>query len=320
MSGSFLRRGLTVYSLPSIPNPEIFWPGLLQLCHDLKVWHLQIETYGSPAVAVPSLPGELERRTRWEYVLDLTAEDILGGISSHHRRNITRAAQAGLRLHRSRDASACAQHLGLLRASMLRRATRGELVSTERDNIRELALLASGSGELFQVIGGEKVLSSGLVLRASRGAYYQSAGTSPDGLKLGSSPFLVCQIAGILQQEGISLFNVGGTTVGNEGLRRFKAGFGTRKIGLEAASFCPNPHLSANFTALCGRVGQGSNNSSGTGGRGLENPSWAATDCLHALIGPGTQENRPCICFFWTEGTAVRGHSGPAIPISQRSP
>lgn len=82
-------------------------------------------------------------------------------------------------------------------------------------------------------------MSSGLVLRSRKGAYYQSAGNSPDGMKLGSSAFLISQIADTLQQEGICSFNVGGTGADNPGLRRFKAGFGAREIELQAAAFCP---------------------------------------------------------------------------------
>ena len=239
LTGSFLRRSLTIPSLPGIPEQQVFWEGLMQLCRELKVWRLEIDTYSSPAVELPQLQGELTRRTRWEYVLDLTGGNILDGVSSHHRRNITRAIQSGLVLQRTRSASACAQHLELMRSSMQRRADRGEAVNTERDNARELALLASGSGEIFLAVRGEQVMSSGLVLRSRKGAYYQTAGNSPEGLNLGASPFLTSQIASTLQQEGVCLFNIGGTGADNPGLRRFKAGFGAREIELQAASFCP---------------------------------------------------------------------------------
>ena len=97
LTGSFLRRSLSIPSLPGIPEQQILWEGLLQLCRELKIWRLEIDTYGSPAVEVPQLQGELTRKTRWEYVLDLTCENILDGVSSHHRRNITRAMQSGLK-------------------------------------------------------------------------------------------------------------------------------------------------------------------------------------------------------------------------------
>jgi lipid II:glycine glycyltransferase (peptidoglycan interpeptide bridge formation enzyme) len=126
-----------------------------------------------------------------------------------------------------------------MNASMERRVQRGEEVETNSRDARSGALLASGSGELFRAVSGDRVLSSILILRASQGAYYQSAGTLPDGMKMGASPFLVSRVANILKQEGHRIFNLGGASDDNPGLLRFKAGFGTREVALEAASFCP---------------------------------------------------------------------------------
>jgi len=100
-------------------------------------------------------------------------------------------------------------------------------------------LLNSRAGELFQTLKDDRVLSSILILRSSQGAYYQSAGTLPEGMKLGASAFLVSSVAAILKQEGSRVFNLGGATADNPGLRRFKAGFGAREVTLQAASFCP---------------------------------------------------------------------------------
>lgn len=242
LSGSFLRRSLVIHSLPGVPSPETFWRGLLELCRESKVWLLQIDTYASPASDIPHLPGELARRARCEYVLDLEGDDILKGAGSQHRRNISRARKAGLSIRRTRETSACAQHLELMNASMERRAKRGEEVEAGQ-SARPLALLASRSGELFQAVKEDQVLSSILILRSSQGAYYQSAGTLPDGMKLGASPFLVAGVADILKQEGSRVFNLGGATADNPGLQRFKAGFGARPVALQAASFCPKSLL-----------------------------------------------------------------------------
>lgn len=239
LSGAFLRRSLAIHSLPSTPNPQLFWAGLLDMCREAKVWRVQIDTYASPAGTIPPLRGELMRRGRKEHLLDLERGDVLEGVSSQHRRNIARAAKAGLSVQRMREASACAQHVELMNASLDRRAKRGEDVESNEQRSRPLALLRTRSGELFQAGHDGKVLSSILILRSSQGAYYESAGTLPEGMKLGASPFLVAQVAAILKREGIRVFNLGGATEDNPGLHRFKTGFGTREVTLEAASFCP---------------------------------------------------------------------------------
>ena len=250
VSGSFLRRSLDIPSLPSAPEAATFWQGILQLCRALKVWHLEVNTYGSRTAEIPQLPGELTRRTRYEYVIDLPVSDIFEGVSSQHRRNISRAFKAGLSIRRTLKASVYTQHRELMDASQERRAKRGEEVDRGSEAL-PLALLASKSGEIFQAVKGEQILSSILVLRSSKGAYYQSAGTRPEGMKVGASPFLVSQVAGILKQEGAQVFNLGGAGEDSLGLRRFKAGFNTREIALQAATFCPRSVAERKFhTAL----------------------------------------------------------------------
>jgi Acetyltransferase (GNAT) domain len=239
LSGSFLRRSLTIPSLPVVSDPAIFWRGVTDLCQKHSVWLLQADTYASARAEIPMLPGELARKARCEYVLDLEADNILGEVSTQHQRNISRASKAGLSIRRTHDASACAQHIELMSASMERRTERGETVDFSRDNTMPLALLASRSGELFQALQGDRVLSSILVLKARLGAYYQSAGTAPEGMKLGASPFLISQVAAVLKHEGVRVFNLGGASESSPGLSRFKAGFGARPVTLESASFCP---------------------------------------------------------------------------------
>ena len=246
LSGSFLHRTLAIPSLPRIPSPQTFWRGLGELCRELKVWRLQIDTYASPAGEIPQLPGELTRRARQEHVLDLDGEDVLAGVSSQHRRNISRAVKVGLMVHRTREASASALHLELMNASLERRTKRGEKVETAEHRALLSALLASRSGELFQAEQGGKVFSSILILRSSRGGYYQSAGTLPEGMKVGASAFLISRVAVILKQEGCRIFNLGGAASDTPGLHRFKSGFGAHEVMLEAASFCPKSAVERN--------------------------------------------------------------------------
>jgi hypothetical protein len=242
LSGTFLRHSLVIPSLPAISNPEIFWPGLLDFCHESKIWRLQIDTYASPAGEIPRLPGELERRARCEFVIDLEHAEVADGLNSQHRRNVSRAIKAGISVRRTSDAAACSEHLKMMDASMERRASRGEEIEKDND-ARTRALLFCRAGELFQAVHEEKTVSSVLILRAVMGAYYHTAGTSADGMKMGASPFLLARTAEALKQEGCRVFNLGGAAPENPGLQRFKSGFGARQVGLEAASFCPRSEV-----------------------------------------------------------------------------
>ena len=70
----------------------------------------------------------------------------------------------------------------------LLRFSREAAVSADAPVRSFLALIGSGAGELYQeVLLEDAVLSSVFVLRAKRGAYVYSAGTSPDGMALGAS-------------------------------------------------------------------------------------------------------------------------------------
>ena len=176
-------------------------------------------------------------------MIDLENAEVADGLNSQHRRNVSRAMKAGISLRRTRDEAACSEHLKMMDASMERRVNRGEEIEKDKSDAHTRALLSSGAGELFQAVHENKTVSSALILRAALGAYYHTSGTSPDGMKLGASPFLLTRTAEVLKQEGCRVFNLGGATSENPGLQRFKSGFGARQVALEAASFCPRSEV-----------------------------------------------------------------------------
>jgi lipid II:glycine glycyltransferase (peptidoglycan interpeptide bridge formation enzyme) len=235
--GNYFTRRLEITSLPALAEPDIFWGGLRRFCRDYGVWDLCLETFASAAASIPSLSGELGRRKRYEYVLDLTGETTLSHFRADHRRNIARARKAGLRLRRSAALEACRSHVQVLNASMERRRRRGERVSLVHDTQVVEALLKHEAGEIFQAVQNDVVLSSILVLKSAAGGYSQSTGTLPEGMAIGASPFLIAQVANVLKVEGINMFNLGGAGPENRGLQQFKEGFRPHKIDLEAAAF-----------------------------------------------------------------------------------
>jgi hypothetical protein len=242
---AFMRRGrlsykLEITSLPSADAASPFWAGLQHFCRREGVTALELNTFATPAVVgIPRLSAHGSERKRCEFVLDL-AQDLPASLDSNHKRNVKKAQKAGLTLQRTRAAGAAATHRVLMGQSMDRRRARGENVAHIGPSPEDMALLESHAGELFQAVQGSAVMSSVLVLHAPRGGYYQSAGSTPDGMAMGASHFLMHSIATELKAGGAHLFNLGGAEE-ESSLARFKEGFGTTKVHLTAASFDVGP-------------------------------------------------------------------------------
>jgi lipid II:glycine glycyltransferase (peptidoglycan interpeptide bridge formation enzyme) len=238
-------------SLPRLPEPEIFWTGLLDYCRRQRVSQLSIGTFGSPEARIPALPGEFSRTQRSEFVIDLPGVDLMAQMKKTHRYCVRQGENAGLHLRRTRDPIHCDQHLRVNHASMERRAGRGEQVELAGDALLRAAL-ASGSAELFQAVLGDQVLSSSVILRAHSAAYLYSSGTDPEGMKIGASHFLNFQIAKTLQDENCAIYNLGGATSAERGLWDYKTHFGTRRIDLEAVECYVGPRWKQKLSTSIG--------------------------------------------------------------------
>src|ERR1035437_3923214 len=236
------RRGrisstLEIPSLPEAAQDYTFWTGIYSLCRQLRVTNLIAGTFFSPQFRLPSLRGEVSRRERGEYVVSLQNESWDSSLSSNHQRNIKKASAAGLKIeHALAQPDLLSQHVRLMEQSLDRRAARGESV-TKSSKIEEesRAYIESGAGELYQAVRDGIAMSSILLLRSKRSAYYQSAGTSPEGMSVGASHFLIHNVCKKLKDGGVWVFNLGGAPEGSS-LARFKSGFGAVEVSLEACS------------------------------------------------------------------------------------
>jgi hypothetical protein len=237
-----LTSRLYIPSFPKLDDPRPFGAGLERFCRAQGVWDLELGTFASLAATFPVLPAEVARRPRWEFTLDLSQELSLRSLATNHKRNAERARKGGVQIVITREPAAAAAHLELMNASMSRRQQRGEDVTTSRDARQIAAYLQAGCAEIFRAMKDDVVLSSILVLQSDRAAYYHSAGTTPEGMQLGASPFLITQVAARLRERGFTEFNLGGAEPENAGLWRFKSGFGAQVRNLEAVSFaCASP-------------------------------------------------------------------------------
>ncbi len=234
---AYVQRGrlstmLEIPSLPASAASESFWDCLYGFCKRLKVTDLVGGTFASPSFEIPPLKGETSRTPRIEYVVSLDGSSP-GQLSSNHKRNVKKANAAGVVLRHGCDAEkALAEHHRLMGQSLGRRSARGEFVQQNWDSAGEhRAYLQTGAAEIFQAMQGETVLSSVLVLRSANAAYYESAGTSPEGMSVGASHFLIHSIAEHLRNQGVAIFILGGAESGSS-LARFKSGFGASEVRL----------------------------------------------------------------------------------------
>ncbi|MEM7226376.1 MAG: GNAT family N-acetyltransferase [Pseudomonadota bacterium] len=226
---------LVVPSVPSMPEESDFWPSLSGTCREISATRLLLNSYASEPGTIPTLGQSFTLRARREFHLELGGDGVLRGLSSNHKRNRKRAEKAGVAIAPIDTREACQVHARLISASMQRRADRGEAVDTEIGAHNFEHFVAAGAGRLFQASLEGQVFSSILVLGAARGAYYHSAGTTPEGMKCGASHLLICEVAQRLATEGITRFNLGGAGEEEVGLTRFKTGFGPQPVDLVAA-------------------------------------------------------------------------------------
>ena len=233
-----IHRDLEIISAPAVDAAHPLWDAIRAFCVREGITRLRVQSFGSTGGAIPVIGRESSRHQRREYVLDLGSECPPLTLSSNHRRNLRRAERAGIEVTETSEPKACEIHAALIGLSMSRRQERGERVSADTPSAMFRHFLETGAGVLFQAaLPGGPVLSSVLVLLAARGAYYHSAGTSPDGMTQGASQLLIATVAERLRDRGIILFNLGGAAEDQTGLTRFKCGFGSRTVELETASF-----------------------------------------------------------------------------------
>ena len=242
---ALIRRGrlFTELEIESTPRAagEDFWEQVRNLCKRCNVTDLVVGSFASRPFTLPTLDGEIARRHRYEFVLHLRDHGELTGLSSNHKRNIRKAQNAGVSIRRTRDnLEWVSEHLAMMRKSSDRRIRRGESVVMDEEGALQRTLLKSGAAEVFQAVRDGEVLSSIFVVLSRSAGYYQSAGTSPEGMSIGASHFLISSVAGILAGEGREMFNLGGAEEGSS-LARFKSGFGAEAVALPAATYYVGP-------------------------------------------------------------------------------
>jgi hypothetical protein len=224
-------RSLEVVLPPELPETDAFWTGLRRFAETQRIGGVTIEGAGDRRTPVPRLDGESGRRQQTTWLIDLADCDLDASLSKNHRRNVRKAVRNGARFVETTDAAAIRDHLRLSGASLHRRSSRGETVESRADAALFQGYLRSERASFFQARLDERVVSSDLVVRIGDAAWYASGGSDPHGMNLGTSQFLMLELARHLQRTDCKTLNLGFSE--DPGLDRFKAGFGARPVPVE---------------------------------------------------------------------------------------
>ncbi len=234
ISGRPWYRRLKINSVPYLVDSALFWQGVQRFCHERRIREIEIQTFASKSPSLPTFGREVSSTSRCEYVIDLDGREFPESFSNNHRQSVRKARKAGVEIRYSQNEQAYQWHVEMMQASMQRRIARGENVPLPEYRDFDCALLKSGAGELYQAFLDERVIASSMILRTASSGYYYLAGTTPEGMKVGASPLLICTIAETLAAGGCTTFNLGGANPSSAGLRQFKRHFGAVEIELTA--------------------------------------------------------------------------------------
>ncbi len=204
------------------------------------------------------MPGQVSRKRRWEYIIDLQDGDLRKKLTPRHRTTVNLGTRTGLKISRSKDEQACREHYRVTGESKDRRRRRGEKIQDDSYYQEYMTYLESGAGELFQAVLGDKVRSSILVRLAPR----RTSGTlrhRADGMKCGASHFLWHETSKLSKKRGSNSFNIGGVDRLDSGLAKFKSAFGTRQVELEFAQFYLGSQTKKQIRAVVQRLRNYSN-------------------------------------------------------------
>jgi len=221
-----LNSSLFVSVLRPIADMDGFWSALKGFCEASRIGGLSIEVIvgSDEEIDIAAFPETDDIVTSDLFLVDVFKKDLQ--FSSNHRRNINKAKKVGIQLIEQPLATAIADHFRLRDNSFDRRAARGEAIIESYPT----RYISTGHAKIWQCGLGGEVMTSNLIVFGLDGAWhYESAGTSPEGFKQGSSQYLHAEIMEAARKAGVRWYDLGGGAPNNPGLVRFKEGFATHR-------------------------------------------------------------------------------------------
>ena len=169
-------------------------------------------------------------------------EDVVAGLRSQGRRNLTRARRAGVEVRESDDMAA----FHAFYTESMRALGADPFYLFDAAYFEALARL--GDAVVLLVAGGARAL----YLAGGGALHYHLGGVDPEGRRTGAATLMHIEAAGIARRRGLRLLSLGGGLSAGDALWRFKATIGRGRapfrIGVRV-------HDEAAYAELCAAVG-----------------------------------------------------------------
>lgn len=214
ISYGWLRRGLTLISNKPIENTKQIWKFIFDFADRNAIASISIEAYGNKTENW-KIPEDgngwkcLKEMNSECYVIDLRKKS---GLSKNHKRNIKKAKKINCEIIEPSAKSNSDVAISLSRLctiSYARHSDRGETIQSPRFLKNITQLLKNQYSRVFQAKCDNKIMASNLIIQIGDSAYYDSGGTTSEGMNNGVSYYLMSRIIEVLQKCGIVFFSLG---------------------------------------------------------------------------------------------------------------
>jgi hypothetical protein len=180
-------------------------------------------------------PGASPSLSFWGHAIDLRGgvDQLLGGMNAAVRRGVRKAEKAGLKVEFRTDADAIAAYFDL-HCNTRRRHGLPPQPFSFFDNVRR-TMLSAGQGEVGLVWSGRQAIAGAVYLGLGRQIMYKYGASDYEAQEWRPNNLLMWGAMQRYAANGYERLHLGRTSIGHEGLRRFKLGFGAAESRI---SFC----------------------------------------------------------------------------------
>lgn len=171
------------------------------------------------------------------HVLDLTpnTETLAAGLESSVRRALRKAAKSGLEILRSTTPEAMQRYYGLHCVTRKKHGAPPQPLAFFESIRRNL--MEQGLGFIVEARCEGRTIASAVFLHYKASAIYKFGASDPGFLHLRGNDLVMWEAIKHCAASGCTRFSFGRSAASNEGLRRFKRGFGAKETALHYRRF-----------------------------------------------------------------------------------